>query len=147
MKLTFEKGNYCGSRKAWNAKRAEILARAENKCEECGVKNHAVGYRNTAGKFIRLGGNSHLDKAGFGELTLKEAREIAKNGYDLFGDDGFFVVVLTISHTNHNTQNNDNSNLRALCCRCHNLHDVEYRKTNRAKTARKNKKLDNDLFL
>ena len=44
MKLDFENGNYCGSRKAWNAKRVEILQRAQNCCEGCGVKNYAVGY-------------------------------------------------------------------------------------------------------
>lgn len=33
-------------------------------------------------------------------------------------------VVLTVSHTDHNIQNNDLDNLRALCQRCHLRHDA-----------------------
>jgi hypothetical protein len=44
-------------------------------------------------------------------------------------------VILTIAHLNHDIKDNDYSNLRALCQRCHNRHDVEYRKLNRKKTS------------
>lgn len=43
-------------------------------------------------------------------------------------------VILTVAHLNHDTTDNSDDNLRALCQRCHNRHDVEYRKKNRAAT-------------
>lgn len=46
-------------------------------------------------------------------------------------------VVLTTAHLDHNPQNNDLSNLRALCQRCHNKHDAKHRHANRRASARK----------
>ena len=43
-------------------------------------------------------------------------------------------IVLTIAHLDHDPTNNDYSNLRALCQRCHNRYDAEHRKANRAAT-------------
>ncbi|HUV95783.1 MAG TPA: hypothetical protein VMX14_13290 [Anaerolineae bacterium] len=34
-------------------------------------------------------------------------------------------VMLTVSHTDHDTENNDLSNLRALCQACHLRHDAK----------------------
>ena len=44
-------------------------------------------------------------------------------------------VVLTIAHLDHDPTNNDPSNLRALCQRCHNRHDARHRAANRSHTA------------
>lgn len=38
--------------KNWKEIREEILKRANNCCEHCGVKNHAVGYRTEDGEFV-----------------------------------------------------------------------------------------------
>lgn len=43
-------------------------------------------------------------------------------------------VVLTVSHTDNDKTNNSFFNLKALCQKCHNTHDVPYRKENRRKT-------------
>jgi hypothetical protein len=40
-------------------------------------------------------------------------------------------VVLTIAHLDHQIDNNDHSNLRAWCQRCHNRHDAPNRLRNR----------------
>jgi hypothetical protein len=40
-------------------------------------------------------------------------------------------VVLTIAHLDHDKLNNDPSNLRALCQRCHLRHDRELHRRNR----------------
>ena len=40
-------------------------------------------------------------------------------------------VVLTIAHMDHNKDNNDHSNLRALCQRCHLRHDIGQHISNR----------------
>lgn len=43
-------------------------------------------------------------------------------------------VVLTIAHLDHTPENNDPSNLRALCQKCHNTYDAPHRAETRART-------------
>jgi len=95
--------------------------RAQNKCEFCGVKNYSFGYRDKDGKFI--------------EVTQQQAR-------DLEGKVKFIQIVLTVAHLDHNPQNNDYSNLKALCQKCHNAYDAQHRVE-----TRKNKKLVGQLSL
>jgi len=40
-------------------------------------------------------------------------------------------VVLTIAHLDHTPENNDPSNLRALCQKCHNGYDAPHRAATR----------------
>lgn len=47
-------------------------------------------------------------------------------------------VVLTIAHIDHDTTNNTDANLRALCQRCHNEHDGPFRRHNRKYGRNKN---------
>lgn len=147
MKLDFENGNYCGSRKAWNAKRVEILQRAQNCCEGCGVKNYAVGYyRNSV--LIQPIGRQNGNPIVYS--NFKDASFNAKSWNEIHKEDGdnrkYIVVVLTISHTDHNTQNNDNSNLKALCQKCHINHDKHHHAKNARVTREKKKGLTNKLF-
>lgn len=45
-------------------------------------------------------------------------------------------VILTIAHIDHDITNNDeDTNLRAWCQKCHNGHDAKYRARNRKKRA------------
>ena len=50
-------------------------------------------------------------------------------------------IVLTIAHLDHQPENCDPSNLRALCQKCHNAYDAEHRaetrKMNKPKTEKK----------
>lgn len=100
--------------KNWKEIRQKILERANNKCEFCGVENHCWGYRNQNGDFVISKG------------MQQEADEL--DGEKLFR------IVLTVAHLDHNPQNNDPSNLRALCQKCHNNYDKEHRKETRRKT-------------
>lgn len=111
--------------------RPEILVRANNCCEECGIKNYSV-------KFIDQDGTTFIvnDKC----ETYKKARNIAEQG-EIADGQKYTVVVLTIAHLDNDTSNSDYSNLKALCQRCHNRLDVKYRKGNRNKTITKKKKL------
>lgn len=43
-------------------------------------------------------------------------------------------VVLTIAHLDHDPENNDPHNLRALCQKCHNTHDAAHRAQSRRST-------------
>lgn len=55
------------------------------------------------------------------------------------------IVVLTVAHLDHQPENCADSNLRAMCQRCHNRYDVKHRSKNRAKTVR-TKKQNGELF-
>jgi 5-methylcytosine-specific restriction endonuclease McrA len=107
----------------WPRIRQDILARASNCCERCGVANHAVGYRDRAGTFHPLSGSPPLPYA--------EARELANE----FNESNvrWFVVVLTIAHLDHTPEHNDPANLQALCQRCHNRLDAAHRADTRKK--------------
>ncbi len=100
--------------KNWKQIREAILKRANNKCEFCGVENHTEGYRDKDGNFIKSTGMQQEADELDGEKIIR--------------------IVLTIAHLDHNPQNCDPNNLRALCQKCHNIYDKEHRKETRAKT-------------
>lgn len=143
----------------WPAIREHILERANHRCERCGVPQYSVGYRDERGHWRKARGNGPQDYAGDGlewpgctHLTYAQASEIAeinngcctqKRGCD---DDGnhWMVIVLTVAHLDHDVENNADSNLAALCQRCHNRHDVQYRKRN-AEATRGRKRLESDM--
>jgi len=43
----------------------------------------------------------------------------------------YIVVVLTVAHLDYDIENNDYQNLKALCQKCHNRHDIKDRVKNR----------------
>ena len=54
-------------------------------------------------------------------------------------------VVLTIAHLDHDPTNNDPTNLRALCQRCHNAYDAPFRRANAMRRRRRERALG-ELF-
>ena len=54
-------------------------------------------------------------------------------------------VVLTIAHLDHDVTNNDFSNLKAFCQRCHLAHDKDHHAANRKASTAAKKGLQ-DLF-
>lgn len=143
--------NYSNYPKNWKTEiRPAILKRADNCCEMCGIANHAVGYRDKAGLFHPTRGNVIHDLAGEGisyplltPISYKEAKAIAdSNNENLEQEERrYIVVVLTIAHLDHDTTNNDYSNLKALCNRCHLRYDIEHHKRNSRATIEKKKAL------
>lgn len=115
----------------------QVKVRDNNCCAFCGVKNYSVGYRQGS-KFIVTAGNETHDKAGNGELSYKEARELVKHCNE-FCEHNLIVIVLTVAHLNHDINDNDLSNLKALCQKCHLDYDKEHHKKNSRQTL-KNKK-------
>jgi len=95
--------------------RPAILERANHCCEFCGVRNHSIGFRKNDVWH-------EIEQSFGGDVTAEEARQ-----------KGFKIVkiVLTIAHLDNNTGNNDFSNLKALCQRCHNRYDAVFRSENR----------------
>lgn len=114
--------------KNWPEIRARILARANDCCEFCGVKNHAVGYRSDNGNFVNVDISKYYEESSFYEEAMNA-----------------FKIVLTVAHLDHDPRNNDPSNLRALCQRCHNNHDKEHRQAN-ARATRRARRAYKELF-
>lgn len=96
--------------KNWREIREKILRRARFRCEWCGVRNHAKGVRDASGKFVECPNGVQGDTKG----TL-------------------LTIVLTIAHIDHQPENNQDSNLAALCQKCHLNHDREHHIANRSK--------------
>jgi len=108
--------------KDWPEIRKKILERAGNKCEFCGLRNGAVGFRDAGGSF--------------NEIDFSEADEYP----DIDDDDDIriFKIVLTIAHMDHDTTDNRPENLRALCQKCHlNYDKVQHKQARRATRANK----------
>ena len=105
--------------KNWKEIRAQILKRANNKCEFCGVPNYAVGYRTDLGGFVKADNDIEVYKSQ-GKKRIK--------------------IILTIAHLDHNPANCNPNNLRALCQKCHNNYDKEHRKETRKKTLEEKKR-------
>lgn len=127
--------------KDWPKIRERILARAGNKCEQCGVANHSLGGRAPDGQWhpawplqerlLRLEwpkpGTMHWcgsDRA----VWLRIVR-----------------IVLTIAHLDHTPEHCDDDNLRAWCQRCHLAYDHEHHQRNAYQTRRQGRAVA-DLF-
>jgi hypothetical protein len=108
-------------REEWAAIRQHILARAGGVCERCAVADRAIGARDALGLFWSVA-----------EIELCDPTIVAHS----FGTSSpkLFKIILTIAHLDHTPENNDYSNLRAWCQKCHNAHDRDFRKANRKAT-------------
>lgn len=107
--------------------RPAILERAKHCCEQCGLKNHAVGYRNSEGMFIEC------------HAWLYNESKVTPDGHKVI------KIVLTIAHLDHDITNNDPANLRALCQKCHLSLDKDQHRQSSRKTINKKKGLQ-ELF-
>lgn len=113
--------------KNWKELRLNILNRAGNKCEFCGVRNYAYGYRFDD-KFFEAD-CSHEEEQIFIIHKIKPIK-----------------IVLTIAHICHDASCDNLEHLKALCQRCHLRLDIDLHKRN-SNITRRNKKAVCDLFL
>jgi len=104
----------------WPEIRERIRARAGDKCEECGVKNHAIGARDEDGGW--------WDKEAIGSLHEMLFDEFPK----------MIMIVCTVAHLDHNPENCEDENLRFWCQRCHNRYDAPHRAETRRRNRNKN---------
>ncbi len=111
-----------------------ILKRAEQKCERCGVPNKVIICRG-----IHYGSEVWQDENGI--IFYYPSKEQAGQDYVGWIRNAKYVrIVLTVAHLDHNIENNDERNLKALCQMCHNRHDIEHRLVTRKRTMRAKKK-------
>lgn len=115
----------------WKEIRAYILQRADNKCEYCDAINGSIILR---GEWNEQPAYQDDD----GNIWHEETGKWLGDGY--VGDvcpnkpnKQAIKVVLTIAHLDHNPQNNDEMNLKALCQLHHLRHDIEHHKESRKK--------------
>lgn len=83
----------------------------------------------------------HLYPANWNAISKRIRFEVAGNRCQFCGAENYqphpvtgSKVILTVAHLDNDTTNNTDENLRALCQRCHNRHDIDYRRANRAAT-------------
>jgi hypothetical protein len=96
----------------WKQIRAQILARAGNRCEFCGVENKAWGYRTRQGSFCELW------KGRLVSLGCQRPPFVLLSGVPPYCA-RVVEIVLTIAHLDQRPENCEPGNLRALCQRCH----------------------------
>src|SRR6478609_3275963 len=102
----------------WDAISKRVRRQAGNKCEQCKAPNGVIiarGQGDDDGTYCLFDGGEVFDD------TTGKSRGFARGSeYDARR---FVKVVLTVAHLDHNPQNNAESNLRALCQKCHLRHD------------------------
>lgn len=116
--------------KDWPAISARIRERAGNACEQCKVKNYALGGRTAEGVFLPaapIGTNCGRTPSG---LDWPREGEYSWCYDALFRPHNLRIVriVLTVAHLDHTPENCSDDNLRAWCQRCHNIYDAKHRR-------------------
>lgn len=125
--------------KNWQEIREQILARAGNCCEQCKVANGQIIARGT-GPFA---GTFQADTA---EVFDAETGEyIARVRMSEFQVKNMVTIVLTIAHLDHQPENCDPANLRALCQMHHLRHDAAHH-AETARNTRRERLAVADLF-
>jgi hypothetical protein len=112
----------------WKQISLDARKRAGNRCEGCGLHNYSIGWREKDGTFVRY------------ERTWDAIPE-EEIGSEINLADGsktkVFQIILTVAHLDHNPGNNDPSNLRAYCQKCHNAYDAPMRAKHAAETRKR----------
>jgi hypothetical protein len=107
----------------WREISQNVRDAAAQMCEICGAPNCcAIRRKPKSAEFETVdyvddGAGNMLDTNDMDWPTLKSH--------------GLTRVVLTVAHLDHNTNNNDRGNLKALCQRCHLMHDKPQRRYGR----------------
>jgi len=99
--------------------RPAVLKRDKFQCQHCGTTQRAVGYYDDRGLFIECDD--------FMQAWAK------KNGFKVRR------IWLQVAHLDQDTTNNDLSNLRTLCPRCHLRHDNAHNVTKRKQSIKSRK--------
>lgn len=109
--------------KNWKTElRPAVLERAKNCCEECGVPNYAIGYRDDLGNW------NDIEKSFAGDMQAQDAEEL---GYKII------KIILTVAHLDHD-ETNENvkiDRLKALC----QLHHLRYDSKEKVRRRKQNK--------
>ena len=112
----------------WNAISLRIRARENQECKFCRAPNGQLIGRSVDGKSYMRACGEVLDSTtgeSLGLHTMGDYRIIR-----------FVKVVLTVAQLDHDTTNNDDANLAALCQQCHLRYDKALHAENAQRTRR-----------
>ena len=106
----------------WQATRQRILARAQDRCEQCRAPNH-TSVRRYKGWWVDPDKLYWRDERGAvagytGSVRYSQCRIV--------------TIVLTIAHLNHTPGQDSDDNLQALCQWCHLHYDQPHHKLTRS---------------
>ena len=99
------------------------LRRANNRCEVCGLQNYSVGYWKD-----RIWHKPQHDLFRVDNLTTFQQAKAWRDEYNekwQYDRDvhKVCIIILTVSHLDHDITNNRFKNLKAMCQCCHLTHD------------------------
>lgn len=123
----------------WKQIREQILIRANHCCEACKAPNHT---RIARGGGEDKGTYMNEDCYVFCDQTGKLLGQIPAANYEVLR---MTDIVLTIAHLDHQPENCEPANLKALCQKCHLNYDADLHHANSRKT-RMERKAIGDLF-
>jgi len=83
---------------------------------------------------IRVRANNKCEFCGVANYSFvnKKTRELC-----LQSESDAVKIILTVAHLDHIPENCNETNLRALCQKCHNTYDINHRKCTRKQTKAK----------
>lgn len=118
----------------WREISLRIRERDGHKCKVCGVATRAYILRSTKDpeRYLVFGDDTIYRTPDGDIIRMSEMP-------DEFDESKHIKVVLTVAHLDHDTTNNDDSNLAALCQLHHLRHDTQQHTAN-AKRTRFNKR-------
>lgn len=123
--MPFDRSKYPSG---WQAIRQRIQKRAGDKCEKCGVLNHAIGYREKDGAFVQLARSRETAGLEIEAAALCDGLKVIE-------------IVCTTAHVHDPDPHNvADHNLAFLCQRCHNRLDAPMRAKNAAATRAQKRK-------
>lgn len=105
--------------------------RAKGRCEKCNAPHGVTIYRNPD----KL--EDYVTMSADGDLLLPNGTPLDDYGFEYTKS---VRVILTVAHLDHDTTNNDDSNLMALCQLCHLRYDAQYHARNARQTRARNRR-------
>ncbi len=111
----------------WPAISARVREEADQMCEWCGVENGRMIRRGktSSGLAVYRYESQTAYEDGYDSAT---GAEVPDTGEDTCDWGAPKRVVLTVAHLDHQPENCDRANLKALCQRCHNAYDAPMRR-------------------
>lgn len=120
----------------WKERRDEILKRDKNRCKKCGAKKDRMIQR----RIVRRKGEPtrmwwrYVNRGKPGRNAWRDEKGDRDSPARTFTREYVVAVQLGVAHLDHNPENDADSNLAALCRRCHIVHDADQHKRNAALT-------------
>lgn len=111
----------------WPEITANLKKQVGQMCEQCGLENYRWIFRNKLKPecFVYCDSDGSIFEEDVEDNFYRNRTEYPSRPHQ---------VILTTAHLDHNPANNDRSNLRVLCQRCHLVHDLPHHMANARKT-------------